>query len=420
MKATNQDLPQAVVVGGGIGGFTAALALAQRGLQVQLLERAPAFKEIGAGLQVGPNAARVLKDLGVLDSVLQRAVLPRRFAILDIHSGNELYHATFGETLSKRYGAPYAVMHRHDLLTALMDAASSTGRVETIPGTEIVNLWQDENSVTVSSLDGRTYTADVLIGADGLRSVVRRHVLDDSEPLMSEYVIYRGPGPRPKGIEDAVTLYTGDEMHMMQYPMAGGEMVNRVVSFRSTEGAPGSETWGTREELLDRFSGACAHVRDSLQTLDLSQKGVQFDRKPMAGWTNGRVTLLGDAAHPMRQYLAQGAGQAMEDAVALADALADQPGNITGALQKYEKERYPRAAAVQMNTRFFGEMAHLGGVGAILRNSFFKKLPHDNFDLAEWLYGDGSVPPPLPPADVLDRLYAPLRQANPSPVTLSA
>lgn len=400
MNATKKGLPRVLVVGGGIGGFTTALALAQRGMDVQILERAPKFTEIGAGLQLGPNAGRVLSDLGVFDAVLRRAVLPSRFAIMDVYSGNELYHATLGDTIRQRYGAPYTVMHRHDLLTALMDGAKSTGRVQTVPGTEVVDLSQDEDSVTVSCADGTTYTADVLVGADGLNSIIRRKVLDDSEPLVSDYVIYRGPGPRLESIEDAVMLYTGDGMHMMQYPIAGGEMVNRVVSFRSTEGAPGSDTWGTPEELFDRFSGACDHVQLALKTLDLEKKWVQFDRKPLAGWTKGRVALLGDAAHPMRQYLAQGAGQSMEDAVALADALCEQPQNIPGALMQYEETRYPRATAVQTNTRFFGEFTHLGGVEAVVRNYLLGTLPEDNYDMVEWLYGDGSVPPPLPPVSL--------------------
>lgn len=387
-----------IVVGGGIGGFTTALALARRGISVDVLERAPEFKEIGAGLQVGPNAGRLLRELGVFDAVLGRAVLPSRFVIIDVYSGNELHSADF-TGLTERYGAPYTVMHRHDLLTALMDAAAETGLVRATPGKEVIGVDQDGQRATVWCADGTTYEADVLLGADGLNSVVRRQVLDVAPPLTSDYVIYRGPGPRPEGIEDAVMLYTGDGMHMMQYPMAGGDMINRVVSFRSTRGAPGSEEWGTPAELFERFASACEPVREALKSLDLETRWVQYDREPQAGWAQGRIALLGDAAHPMRQYLAQGAGQAMEDAVVLASVLAENGDDVHTALKSYEEQRYPRATAVQVNTRFFGEFTHLGGVEAVVRNRLLDLLG-DEHEFVEWLWGDGTVAPPMPPASV--------------------
>jgi 3-hydroxybenzoate 6-monooxygenase len=394
---TLRTLPRVTVVGGGIGGFTTALALARRGMDVTVLERAPEFKEIGAGLQLAPNAGKILKGLGVYDAVLATAVRPRRFAIVDVYSGTELYQTALGDALSRRFGAPYVVLHRHDLLTALMEAAKATGRVEAISGKEVVDLAQDAGGVHVTCADGTSHRSDVLLGADGLRSVVRRHILDESDPLTSDYVIYRGPGPRTEDIEDAVMLYTGHGMHMMQYPMQGGTMVNRVVSFRSTRGVPGSDEWGTEEELFERFGGACDHVRRALDSLDLEKKWVQFDRMPQAGWARGRVALLGDAAHAMRQYLAQGAGQAMEDAIAVADALSSTPDEVAHALASYEAARYPRATAVQMNTRFFGEFTHLGGVEAVVRNYLLKSMRSDDYEFVEWLYGDQDVAAPVPP-----------------------
>lgn len=386
-----------VIVGGGIGGFTAALACARRGLSVQVLERAPEIKEIGAGLQLGPNAGRVLGELGVLDAVLRTAVLPERFVILDVTTGRELFSAELGRPLAGRYGAPYTVLHRGDLLTALVEASLDTGRVVATAGQEVVALEQDPGGVTVTCTDGASYRGDVVIGADGLRSAVRRIVLDDRPPLRSPYVIYRGPGPRPEGIEDAVTLYTGDGMHLMQYPIHGGELLNRVVSFRSVRGEPGSAGWGTPAELFERFADVCDPVREALGCLDLQTRWEQFDREPQAGWAQGRVALLGDAAHPMRQYLAQGAGQAMEDAVALGDALEADPGDVPGALRKYEEMRFERAAAVQRNTRFFGEFVHMGGAGAIVRDHLLGRLARNDYDPVHWLYGTDGAPAPIPP-----------------------
>jgi 3-hydroxybenzoate 6-monooxygenase len=324
-------------------------------------------------------------------------VVPTRFAIMDVYSGEELHHVRFGSDLEQRFGTPYIVLHRHDLLTALMEAALATGLVTAHTAKTAVGVDQDADSAWVECADGSRHRADLVVGADGIRSSVRRAILDDSEPQTSEYVIYRGPGPRPEGVENAVKLYTGDGMHLMQYPIAGGELLNRVLSFKSTAGEPGSDEWGTPEELHDRFAAACPYIRDSLSTLDLTKKWVQFDRPPLAGWTQGRVTLLGDAAHAMRQYLAQGAGQALEDGVGLAACLQDHD-DVATALAAYEATRYPRTSAVQMNTRFFGEFTHMGGLEAIVRNHLLASLPNDNYDIAEWLYGDGSVPPPVPPA----------------------
>lgn len=386
-----------VVVGGGIGGVSAAIALAKRGMSVTVLERAPEIKEIGAGIQLGPNAGRVIQELGVMDTVMRTAVLPERIVIRDIYTGREIYQARAGKELAERYGAPYTVMHRADMLEALLHGALATGRVEVATGKEVVGLEQTGSSARVECADGSTYEGDAVIGADGLRSRIRALTLDDSEPIRSEYVIYRGPGPKPEGTEDAVMLYAGDEIHLMQYPIHGGELLNRVLSFRSRTGEPGSDAWATKEELFERFAHTCDHVQESLGTLDLETKWVQFDRKPLAGWSTGRVTLMGDAAHPMRQYLAQGAGQAMEDAVVLADVLSGGIADVPAALAKFEEIRFPHTAAVQENTRFWGEMVHLGGAGAILRDAYLGGLADTDYTLAEWLYGtDGTSAPRVP------------------------
>ncbi len=389
---------QVVVVGGGIGGFSTALALARKGITVQVLERHPEIKEIGAGLQLGPNAGKVMERMGVLDPVLRTAVIPERFVISDVITGRELYAAELGDKLRDRFGAPYTVMHRGDLLADLIREALGTGLVEATPGKEVVSVSQDDRTATVSCADGSSYTADTVVGADGLRSVIRRLVLDPAAPLRSPYVIYRGPGPRPEGTEDSVKLYTGDRIHLMEYPIQGGNMLNRVLSFRSDRGEPGSDTWGTLDEMEERFAGACDHVRAAMEALDRTKRWDQFDRAPLAGWSQGRVTLLGDAAHAMRQYLAQGAGQAMEDAIVLADVLAAGLDDVPAALQEYEARRFPKASAVQRNTRFFGEFVHMGGAGAVVRDEYLRNLPADAYHFVEWLYGDCAAPVPQPPA----------------------
>lgn len=387
------DAPTVLVVGGGIGGVATALACARRGISVRVLERAAELNEIGAGLQLGPNGVRILRDLDVLDVVERSAVTPRRAVMLDVTSGEEIYSLDFDEAFVARFGARYTVMHRGDLFTTLLDAARATGLVDVLPGKQVLAVEQDDDGARAHCADGTEYRGAVLVGADGLHSVVRKVVIADDEPLVSDYVVYRGPGPRPDGVEDAVMLYTGDRHHLMQYPMQGGEMLNRVMSFKSVRALPESEDWGTPDELAETYADACEYVQGALREMDTSKRWFLCDRAPVPGWSQGRVTLLGDAAHAMRQYLAQGAVQALEDAAAISAALAENPDDLVGALKSYEAARYPRASAVQRNTRFFGELTHLGGIGAALRNYIFSQLPRGDFRFLDWLYGIDAPPP---------------------------
>ncbi|WP_238007058.1 FAD-dependent monooxygenase [Dactylosporangium sp. AC04546] len=392
---------QILIVGGGIGGVATALACARKGIAVRVLERAPVIAEVGAGLQVGPNAWRALTSLGVIGRLERSAVLPRRAVMLDVTTGEEITSLGFGPEFVSRYGAPYAVMHRGDLLTALIEECKATGLVTLEPGKEVVDLTQTADEVTVRCADGSTYRAAAVIGADGLRSTVRRFLLGEEAPLVSRYVVYRGTIPRPAHAEDAVMLWVGDKIHYIQYPVRGGQVLNQVASFASDRGDPGADDWGTPEELTERFAGVCEYVRDGMRSLDTAKRWLLHDRRPAAGWAQGRVVLLGDAAHPMQQYLAQGACQALEDAVALGEAVAASPDDLPGALQKFEAVRYPRAAAVQQVTRYFGEICHLGGVPGTLRNHVLGARTATDYGHVDWLYSahsDDAVPvlPQLP------------------------
>jgi len=379
-----------LVVGGGIGGIATALACARKGIAVRVLERAPVIAEVGAGLQVGPNAWRALTSLGVIGRLNHTAVLPRRAVMLDVITGEEITSLEFGAEFVLRYGAPYAVMHRGDLLTSLIEGCEATGLVTLEPGREVVELTQTTDEATVRCADGSTYAAAAVIGADGLRSTVRRFLLDRAAPLVSRYVVYRGTIPRPAHAEDAVMLWVGDKIHYIQYPVRGGQVLNQVASFASDRGDPGADDWGTPAELADRFAGACAYVKEGMRSLDTTKRWLLHDRRPAAGWAQGRVVLLGDAAHPMQQYLAQGACQAVEDAVALGEAVAASPDDLPGALVKFEAVRYPRTAAVQQVTRYFGEICHMGGVPGTLRNHILGARAATDYRHVDWLYGEHS------------------------------
>jgi salicylate hydroxylase len=396
MTPAGAERARVAIVGCGIGGISTALALGRVGIRVDVFERAAEIGEVGAGLQVAPNAGRILADLGVLDYLTVAAVLPDRAVMRDIATGDEIVSIDFTD-FPERFGSPYRVMHRGDLLSGLLRAAADTGNVTVHAGRELVDFTQDESSVSLEFADGSSATAEVLIGADGIRSRVRRVLGDDSPPLASRYVIYRGTFERLPEIENAVTLQTGPHHHVMHYPIRGGDMVNLVSSFRSELGPVGSEAWGTPKELAEAFADANPVVQAALAHLDLSKKWVQFDRDPRPGWSQGRVLILGDAAHAAHQYFAQGACQALEDAVALADLLS-RADDLAAPFAEFEAIRYPRTTAVQRGSRFWGELTHVEPTEAAQRDAVLRGMGDRAGDQLAWLYGSEDLPVPTIPA----------------------
>ena len=392
------------VIGCGIGGISTALALARQGIPVAVYERAAEIGEVGAGLQVGPNAGRILAGLGVLEHLRVKAVLPDRAVMKSVDTGEEIISIDLA-SFPERYGAPYRVMHRGDLLAGLLAAAESTGLVTVSPRKELIDVGQDAGGVTAVFADGTKASAEVLIGADGIGSRVRAVLGDDSPPLASNYVIYRGTFDRTPEFENAVTLQTGPHHHVMHYPIRGGETMNLVASFRSDRGPVGSDAWGTAAELDEVFADANPVVRSAIVHLERDRKWVQFDRPPRPGWSHGRILIVGDAAHAAHQYLAQGACQALEDAVVLADLMAAS-GDLADSFAAFEAVRYPRAAAVQRGSRFWGELTHVGPAEAAERDATLRAIGDHGIELLDWLYGDASLPIPAIP-DSRD-VYAPL------------
>ncbi|AQT83192.1 2-polyprenyl-6-methoxyphenol hydroxylase [Mycolicibacterium litorale] len=385
-----------IIVGGGIGGLATAVSLASRGRRVHVLERAPAFEEIGAGIQLAPNALRILDELGVLDTALRDAVRPERGVLRDAQNGDVLVEIDFGEQFQETYDAPYVVTHRSDLLSALLAACESNELVTLENSRHVIGIQDRDDDVVVVCEDGTRYVTDLVIGADGLRSVCREYVVGDGPPVCRGDVAYRGTVPialaHSAGEPPSVTWWVGPNMHLIQYPVRGGGLFNQVgviVSDAYHEGVdPESQTWGTPEELDERFSQLDKRVRSSAALLNRDRRWALFDRPPTATWTRGRVTLLGDAAHPMLQYLAQGACQALEDAHILGQCLTE-PGVATAdALARYEQIRLPRASQVQLWARRVGDIVHGDGVIAILRNALLSQLAPNDFRLVDWLYAD--------------------------------
>jgi 3-hydroxybenzoate 6-monooxygenase len=385
-----------LIVGGGIGGLATALAAARAGRRVHVIEKSPEFTEIGAGLQLAPNATRVLDRLGVLEDVLRLATFPKNLVMMDAVSGLPITRLDLGDAFRAHYGYPYIVMHRGDLLAAELNACRCEPSITLDSGRGAMSIEQDDDSIIVTCNDGTAFDCEAVIGADGLWSRVRKAVHDDGDPICAQYVAYRGTVPLseapPETNFDSMTIWVGPEMHFVQYVIHGGTLLNQVAVFRSHRFRPGCEDlddWGTPDELDSVFARLCPQVRHAARLIRRDRRWPMFDRLPIPSWTRGRITLLGDAAHPMLQYIAQGACQALEDAVCLGSAFARHQDS-RDAFLAYQTERIPRTARVQTTARFFGDLKHLDGVGRSVRNALLAKRSPDDFEYFDFLYGYSS------------------------------
>lgn len=378
-----------VVAGGGIGGLSTAFALATAGFSVRVLEKAAEFGEVGAGLQLAPNATRILREWGLLDEVIAAGVVPRRLVIGDAVTGKELIHADPGEDLTPRYGAPYVVVHRTDLHKILLDACRRAGvKLET--GRTVQRVDSTADTGFAYCADGSVHESRVVVAADGLTSSLRESFVDD-EPICSGFVAYRGAIPVEEMSTavrlDDVVAWIGPGCHFVQYSLRRGEIFNQVAVFASPAYARGEADWGGPEELDQAFSRCCEHVRRSLPSLWRDRRWPMYDRLPVDNWVSGRLVLTGDAAHPMLQYLAQGACQAIEDAYTLAREAVK--ADWDKALAAFNDIRAPRTARVQRTVRTWGDMWHVDGIGALLRNELFTSLP-SIYPYTDWLYADSN------------------------------
>ena len=387
-KATRAEV---LIVGGGIGGLSAALALARTGRNVHLLESAPQFSEIGAGIQLAPNALSMLDQLGMLEEVLRNAVFPRYGVLMSAVRGELITRIDFGEHFRVHYGYPYVVTHRSDLLDALLAGCQDSGLVVLENNKTVVRAEGEGEMGRVECADGSLYEADVVIGADGIRSVARAYTVGDGEPVCQKDVAYRSAIPTSELSDQAgldnVVWWIGPRMHLIQYPIRRGELFNQVAVFSSDEWRPDAadEEWGTPAELDRRFAPMTEYVRMGVARIGRDRHWALYDRDPVDSWTRGRVTLLGDAAHAMLQYLAQGAAQALEDSAYLAFCMATH-SDLSEAFAAYEKERVGRVAQVQIWARRMGEIVHADGTSALLRDALLLPRADDDFAYFDWLY----------------------------------
>ena len=391
MNTASHSLP-VIIAGGGIGGLAAALALVRQGFQVTVLEQAPEIGEIGAGIQLGPNAFHAFDALGVGDKARGRAVYTDYMVMHDALDESLVGKIETGEAFRQRFGNPYAVIHRVDVHRSLLEGAQETGKVEFHTNTRIVSIEQDEARKTVTAIDqnGKRWTGQALIGADGGKSVVRQQYVNDP-PRVTGHVVYRAVVDKqdfPQDLQwNAASLWAGPKCHLVHYPLRGGEQYNVVVTFHSRQQDEWGVTDGSKEEVESYFQGICPKARQLIELPKTWRRWATADREPIGTWVFGRATLLGDAAHPTTQYMAQGACMAMEDAVTLGEALRVSHNDWDAALQLYQKNRVTRTARIVLSGREMGRLYHAAGVERLIRNSLWKGRSQERFyDAIEWLY----------------------------------
>ncbi len=392
--------PQVIVVGGGIGGLSTALALTLKGLKVRVLESSSTFGEVGAGLQIAPNCTRVLDRWGLLDEVKSLGVLPENIIMKDAVTGAELTRLDLAD-VEKRYGFPYMVIHRSDLHGALLRGCERAG-VDLVTDTRVADYIQGDGGAYAIHADGREF-GEVVIAADGLHSVARQRFSHD-KPVSSAYVAYRGAIPIDQVARDDVHLkdvvcYIGPKCHFVQYPLRQGEMLNQVAVFESAKALDGDDDWGTPDELDSAFAGMCDQIQRGLPLMWRDRWWRMFDRYPISNWVSGRVALTGDAAHPPLQYLAQGAVMAIEDAWVLSEHVGSQiagsalhdgiPSGIDweAVLASYEDIRPEHCRRVVLTARNWGKLWHLADEDREWRNDVLKSRDIYDYTYVDWLFG---------------------------------
>jgi 2-polyprenyl-6-methoxyphenol hydroxylase-like FAD-dependent oxidoreductase len=386
-----------LIVGGGLGGLTAALALARHGRPVRVLEGAPEFGAIGFGIQFGPNVFHALDRIGVSDAVLEKADAPPAVLMIDALNGREVTRVPTGPSLRARFKYPYIVIHRIDLHNVLLDACRRDPLVTLEPNAMVRGFLDHGDRVTVTTEDNRSFEGTALIGADGVRSHTRAQLLADGDPVPNGFMGFRTIVPMSDVTanvqRDIVALWGGPGFHIVHYPLRHGTLFNIVAVFRRSASSERGDVTAYRTELEHVYRDAHPTMKALLSMLDLGRRQAVGDRDPVRHWHKGRVVLLGDAAHPTLQSLAQGACMAMEDGLCLADCIVAANGNYEAAFRRYESARVVRTARVTLESRYIWNVYHSDGID---REVYWQMLGErseaDTFQCLAWLYDGFSLP----------------------------
>jgi 2-polyprenyl-6-methoxyphenol hydroxylase-like FAD-dependent oxidoreductase len=392
-RTKHDDLP-ILVAGGGIGGLAAAYALSLKGFQVRVLEQSHEFREVGAGIQLAPNIFAAAERIGLKDALLADAWQPPAMEMRCALSGERVTRIPLGEGMAQRFGQPYAVSHRADIHGVFHQACRSSPLIALETNRRVEDFRESNDGVTAILQDGEHLQGRALIGCDGMWSKTREKIIGDGAPDVSGHIAFRAVLKREEVPEDLwqpdVILWAGPRTHLVHYPLRRGTLYNLVAVFHSDRYVEGWNAEADAGELWQHFRGQRPEVLRMLERIETWRMWVLCDREPVKNWSQGRATLLGDAAHPMLQYLAQGACQATEDAVVLADKLSAEPDDPAAAFLNYQQARYLRTARVQIMARIYGEFYHARGVTAELRNIMLgARTPAQAYDGVAWLYGGG-------------------------------
>lgn len=389
-KAAGKTSKPIIIVGGGIGGCACALALAQKGYASIVLEQATEFGEIGAGIQLGPNVHKMFIKLGIERDIKNIAFYPNNLIMNDAETGEEITRVDLGEDFRERFNAPYGVIHRSDLHDTIINACQEVSIIDMRTSVKIVDYNETTYGVTAIAENNETYEGTALIAADGLWSNIRSKIVGDGGPRVSGHIAYRAvlpvnEVPEPV-LSDDVVLWAGPKTHLVHYKLRRGEIFNIVAVFHSDKYEEGWDAFGDPKELEEKFKNERPEVLMLLDRIESWRMWVLCDREPVKFWSQGKVTLLGDAAHPMLQYLAAGAGMAIEDSVVLAELLEANDGDSEAAFKQYEKARYLRTGRVQTTARIYGDLYHAAGVVGELRTMMLSGRDPKNYDGVAWLY----------------------------------
>ncbi len=385
-----------LIVGGGLGGLTTALALARRGRSTRVLEGAPEFGAIGYGIQFGPNVFHVFDRLDLMDQVLAVADSPIAVLMLDALDGKELIRIPTGASLRARFKYPYIIVHRIDLHNVLLDACRHNDAIELVAEAMVTGFEDRGDNVAVTTADGRTFSSSALVAADGFRSLFRAKLIGDGEPRPTGYVALRTIVPiaelKADVPRDCVALWGGPGMHIVQYPLRHGTLFNIVAVFRTSTPAERGDVNAYRAELESTYRNAHPAMRALIGMMDMRWRRPIGDRDPVRHWHRGRIVLLGDAAHAPLQSLAQGAGMAIEDGLCLAEAIHAANGDYHTAFARFEAARLLRTARVQLESRALWHFYHCDGIERDVRNATVAGWDEAHiFDCLAWLYDGAPV-----------------------------
>lgn len=380
-----------LIIGGGLGGLTTALALAQRGLACRVLEGAPEFGAIGYGIQFGPNVFHVLDRIGVTGAVMDKADCPPAVLMRDALTGDELVRIPTGASFRARFKHPYIIVHRIDLHHALLDACKRVSEIELVPDALVTDFEERGDAVVVSVADGRRFSGPALIGADGVRSLVRAKLIDDGDPRPIGYVAHRTIVPMSDLKADVhrheVVLWGGPGFHIVHYPLRHGTLFNIVAVFRTSTHGERGDVESYRAELQRTYRDAHPAMRDLLAMMDLGRRWQVGDRDPVRHWSRGRLVLLGDAAHPPLQSFAQGACMAIEDGVCLAELVEAAGDDFPAAFRRFEAARILRTSRLQLESRSLWEFYHAEGIARDVRNETVSTWDEPRlYRCLAWLY----------------------------------